>query len=97
LTPSLADSSSAYQLAMLTNREKEESDKYHQFEEITVTALRFNPTLREAPASVTIIGKNEIALRGSNSLAGAITRVPGIHIKDIQTVVITGFTVSATQ
>ncbi|RKQ72005.1 outer membrane receptor for ferrienterochelin and colicins [Litorimonas taeanensis] len=58
----------------------EEGSKKEIMDEIVVTATGFEQNLSQAPASITLIPRAELELQRVNSLAEALSSVPGIDI-----------------
>ncbi|MGL1958706.1 MAG: TonB-dependent receptor [Colwellia sp.] len=59
------------------------ADEFSQVETIVVTASRHETALQLAPASISVIEKEELKLRNANDLADALTAEAGITITSV--------------
>nr|NSL47607.1 TonB-dependent receptor [Dendrosporobacter quercicolus DSM 1736] len=58
-----------------------ENDPIFQFDEVVVTASGFEQDIVDAPASITVITKEDINRRGYTDLAGILSDVEGVDVR----------------
>ncbi|QDR79541.1 TonB-dependent receptor domain-containing protein [Sporomusa termitida] len=62
-----------------------EEDYVYQFDEVVVTASGFEQDIADAPASITVITKEEINRRGYTDLGGILSDVEGVDVRGSST------------
>lgn len=68
-------------LSMLATHAAAQSDQGTQLDEVTVTAGGYEQSVKDAPASISVITAAEIAKKSYTDVTDVLKNIPGIHIQ----------------